>query len=157
MHLVRRTQIAFQILRYLALREGGSASCAAMAKDIAISKVYVQKVANTLIKGKLIKGVRGVGGGLSLARPPAAIPVREVLTILDDASLRANDRETNNPCLSDALDQAQRKFLQILNDHTLADLFMDRLKSRTAPGTPDGRTPKQARKRTGLPAHAVAK
>ncbi len=133
MLLTRRTHIAFQILRYLAFRgEGASASSVELARDLAISKVYIQKIANLLIRGKLIKGVRGVGGGLSLARPATEIPIGMVLTVVDEVGVREANADGENPCLCEALDCAQQKFLDVLNEHTLADLCFGQLKDRRA-------------------------
>ncbi len=56
-------------------------------RDIAdahgIPQHYLEQILVALKKSGIVESVRGAQGGYSLARPPGAIPVEEVLAILD--------------------------------------------------------------------------
>lgn len=47
---------------------------------------YLEQVLNRLKKGRLVKGVRGPGGGYVLARSPESITARDVLAAVEDSS-----------------------------------------------------------------------
>ena len=48
-----------------------------------ISEKYLESIVKTLVKGGILTGVRGKGGGYRLARAPDLIRVGEVLQILE--------------------------------------------------------------------------
>jgi Rrf2 family protein len=49
----------------------------------AISQSYLEQIVIALRSAGLIKSVRGVGGGLTLARPPSSISLLEVFNALE--------------------------------------------------------------------------
>ena len=56
-------------------------------KDIAerqgISKKYLEIIVRDLVRGKLISGVSGKGGGYRLARKPEEYPVGEIIELME--------------------------------------------------------------------------
>jgi Rrf2 family cysteine metabolism transcriptional repressor len=56
-------------------------------RDIAdahgIPQHYLEQILVALKKSGIVESMRGAQGGYSLAKPPAAIPVEEVLAVLD--------------------------------------------------------------------------
>ena len=56
-------------------------------KDIAIrqeiSEKYLESILKTLVKGNILKGVRGKGGGYMLTRPPKDYTVGEIIELTE--------------------------------------------------------------------------
>lgn len=129
MFVVSRTFVAINILRHLATREDGLVSSTDMAKDISIPLPYVRKVANQLIRAGIIKSVRGYSGGLALARPSSAIRLGDVLNVVEETRLGREEVLQEDPLLSDVLDEARSKFLEVLNEHSIADFCSQRGRS----------------------------
>ncbi len=50
-----------------------------------ISKKYLETIVKTLIKGNLIQGASGKGGGYRLSRPPEAYTLAEILECVEDS------------------------------------------------------------------------
>ena len=48
-----------------------------------ISKKYLESIVSTLVKGKLVKGSSGKGGGYILCRPPEEYTVGEILELTE--------------------------------------------------------------------------
>ena len=48
-----------------------------------ISKKYLEIILKTLVQAKLLKGLRGKGGGYTLTRPPEAYTVLEILELAE--------------------------------------------------------------------------
>ena len=71
-------------------------------KDIAerqqVSKKYLEIIVRDLVKGKLVKGASGKGGGYTLCRPPRECSVGEILELtegsLASVACLAKDAET---------------------------------------------------------------
>ena len=68
-----------------------------MADRQGISLKYLEQIMSILVKGKLVEGVHGKGGGYMLTRDPSAYTVGEVLRLTEgDLNLV--------PCLEDGAD-----------------------------------------------------
>lgn len=67
-----------------------------------ISEKYLESILRVLVKGKILVGVRGKGGGYMLTRRPEEYRVGEILRLTE---------ETLAPvaCLEDGFDKCQRK------------------------------------------------
>lgn len=104
-------------------------------KDIAarqeISEKYLESILKVLVREKLLKGIRGKGGGYQLTRPPADYTVGEILELTEGTLASV-------ACLSDGakpcgrLGQCKtlpmwRRFDEMVHDFffniTLADLI----------------------------------
>ena len=77
----------------------------ALVKDLAtacdIPRAYLAKLVNLLSKRKLVLTQRGVGGGVSLAKPPQQISIFEVCQALDDPVLQPRCMLGNAECTED--------------------------------------------------------
>ena len=62
--------------RYIPLKE--------IARRQEISEKYLEAIIKTLVKAKLLSGVRGKGGGYKLTRPPEQYTVGEVLRLTEE-------------------------------------------------------------------------
>lgn len=109
--------------RYLPLRE--------IAGRQDISEKYLESIVKSLVKGGLLTGLRGKGGGYRLARAPEEITVRQVLLITEGSlSPVACLEEDASPCARMAgcrtremwqgLDQAIRTYLDGVTVASLA-------------------------------------
>ena len=69
MRLTVYTDYSLRLLMYLALKDGGLATIAEVAKGYDISKTHLMKVAHQLGVAGYVTTVRGRQGGLRLAKP----------------------------------------------------------------------------------------
>lgn len=82
MDITRRCDYALRILR-AAYRSGGSyVSVAGISEQEGIPYAFARSIQHDLVKGGLIKTVRGARGGLALSCDPASITLLEVLEVL---------------------------------------------------------------------------
>lgn len=100
MKLATQTDYAVRAVYELALREPGAI---VQTRDIAaaqgLPETYLAKVVQRLVQAGVLHSARGAGGGLSLARPPAAITVRDVFEAVDGPlELHRCDSHTRQPC-----------------------------------------------------------
>ncbi len=64
-----------------------------------ISKKYLESILKILVRHKLLKGLRGKGGGYQLTRSPAEYTVGEILTLTENSlSIVSCLMETDTPC-----------------------------------------------------------
>ena len=129
MRLTRYTDYALRTLIYVGLREPRQSSIAEIARAYAISESHLTKVVHQLGRLGLIRTIRGRGGGLRLAKPPAEIVVGAVVRATEDdlalvECFAAGACVITAPCrLRRALGEALAAFLAVLDRYTLADLL----------------------------------
>lgn len=128
MQLTTQTDYALRTLMYLASRTG-RAKVADVAELFAISTHHVAKVVNQLSRYGYIRSVRGLGGGIELARRPAEIRLGEVVERFEGNLHLLDCIDTENVCaiqsfckLKGVLAEAERVQLEYLNNVTLADV-----------------------------------
>jgi Rrf2 family protein len=81
--LTRTTETGIQVLLYLAMRRRREpASPRAMARALGQSPTYLSKVTGQLVRSGILAGHKGVKGGVTLARPPAALRLLDVVEAL---------------------------------------------------------------------------
>ncbi|MDP4001948.1 Rrf2 family transcriptional regulator [Methylobacterium sp. NEAU K] len=129
MRLTRYTDYALRTLIYVGLHEPGQSSIAEIARAYGISENHLTKVVHQLGRLGLIRTIRGRGGGLRLAKPPAEIVIGAVVRQTEDdlALVECFDNGAcaiTAPCrLRRALGEALAAFLAVLDSYTLADLI----------------------------------
>ncbi len=62
---------------------GKAVSAGEVARTFNISEAHVAKVLQQLVRGRLVRGTRGVGGGYQLAGDPAQISMLDVVECID--------------------------------------------------------------------------
>jgi FeS assembly SUF system regulator len=62
---------------------GGRISAAELAREAGLPQPTVQKLVSLLVRARLLRTVRGAGGGLQLARPAAAITLAEIIEAVE--------------------------------------------------------------------------
>ncbi len=84
MMISTRGRYALRILADLAENEnGGTVTLREAADRQEISEKYLESIVKDLVRGRLVEGTRGKGGGYRLARPAEEIGVLEVIRLTD--------------------------------------------------------------------------
>ncbi|MBB2202094.1 RrF2 family transcriptional regulator [Gluconacetobacter tumulisoli] len=152
MRLTLHTDYALRTLIYLGLRADRRTAIHEIAAAYRISENHLVKIVHKLGRGGFIETIRGRGGGLMLARPPAQIRIGDVVRHTeDDMALvgcmqqgRDDDMRAcvlANACrLQGLFGDALAAFMAVLDRQTLADLLTERertrLQARLAPDHP---------------------
>lgn len=140
MRLTSFTDYSLRVLTYLGLQEDKLTTIREISDTYRLSENHLMKIIHTLGKLGYIETVRGRGGGMKLAEKPAQINLGRVVrqmepdfAIVDcfDAQ-RRHDCVINPACrLQQVLEQAMQAFLDVLDNHTLADLLRNPKKLRS--------------------------
>jgi Rrf2 family nitric oxide-sensitive transcriptional repressor len=150
MRLTKSTSHAMRILIDCARSDGRLVKVAELSERLQITPQNVFKIVNLLARAHLIEALRGRNGGVRLARPASTIRIGDVVRatevthveIEDDAAGRKPKRSHG---VNQILDHALGAFIEVLDQHTLADMASGQ----------QAETPPPRRKTTNRPA-AVA-
>ncbi|HVB99277.1 MAG TPA: Rrf2 family transcriptional regulator [Candidatus Dormibacteraeota bacterium] len=129
MRLTQFTDFGMRALVILADREGEVMSTAAIAESLDVSVHHMAKVLQALGAAGFVRSLRGKQGGVTLARPAAAIRVGAVVRALEaDQPLVECCRSDGGACvltpacrLRSIFIAAEQAFLAHLDRVTLAD------------------------------------
>ena len=128
MRLTTQTDFALRTLMYLTARSG-RATVAQVAQLYGISTHHVAKVVNLLGRHGYVRNVRGIGGGIELAKLPEEIWLGDVVESFEGNMHLLECVDTENVCaiesfckLKRVLAEAERIQLEYLNSVTLADV-----------------------------------
>lgn len=131
MRLTLLSDYALRALLYAAAAEGRLVTIEETARAYGISRAHLMKVVNILTRAGHVQGVRGRGGGFTLARPPAEICLGAVVRATEPDFALVECFTPGNACtitracrLPPILNQAIAAFLAVLDRHTLADLLL---------------------------------
>jgi len=130
MRLTLHTDYALRLLMLLAAEPGELRTIAGVAQRHGISRHQLVKVTQVLVHAGILRGQRGRGGGLALARPPAQIGLGDVLRATEeDFALADCFQGEGAGCLiagacglQSPLAEALKAFLDTLDRYSLADL-----------------------------------
>jgi Rrf2 family nitric oxide-sensitive transcriptional repressor len=130
MRLTTFTDYGLRVLIYVAANPNRRTTIAEIASAFGISENHLTKTVHRLGQAGFLANVRGRGGGIELARPPAAINVGAAVRALEPAALPAEcfDRASNTCAITPhcrlrgVLAEAVRAFDAVLSKYTLADL-----------------------------------
>ncbi len=133
MQLTTYTDYGLRVLIYLACTEDG-ATVAEIAKQYGISRNHLVKVVHRLSQLGYILTERGRFGGIRLANSPEDISLGRVVRDLESTraivecfSPKSNTCPIAPVCgLKGVLIQAEAAFQHVLDEHTLADVIVDR-------------------------------
>ena len=133
MRLTYFTDYSLRVLIYTATAPDGRATIGEIAHAFQISENHLTKVVHFLGKEGLLQNVRGRGGGLRLAVPPAEINVGDVVRKTESDDVPAECFGPDNHCtltgrckLEGVLAEAIDAFHAVLARYTLADLVKNR-------------------------------
>ena len=131
MRLTKVSDYSLRVLIYLAVHTDRPVSIGEMSRAYGVSSHVLVKAVQLLIEDGSVTSVRGRHGGLRLDKAPGQINVgalvRRAETSWDVVECFNGDTNTcpiEPACgLKGALKRAQRAFLAVLDEHTLADLL----------------------------------
>ena len=133
MQLTRFTDFAFRVLMYAEASENELVTIDEITRAYGISRAHLMKVVNALTKAGILTAVRGRSGGVRLARPASEISLGEVVRLTEPDFALVECFKPNSPCvitpsckLNRVLDRSFKKFLNDLDQHSLADIAIDR-------------------------------
>jgi Rrf2 family nitric oxide-sensitive transcriptional repressor len=128
MRLALLTDYALRTLIYL-VGKPGRANIQEVADFYRISPHHVAKVVHRLGRLGYVRSIRGVGGGIEMARPPQDIRVGEVLLAFEGNMHLLECVGTPKVCviqprcrLREVLAEAERRQLAYLNEVLLSDI-----------------------------------
>jgi Rrf2 family transcriptional regulator, nitric oxide-sensitive transcriptional repressor len=143
MRLTTLSDYALRVLMYAAASGDKLLTIEETARTYKISRAHLMKVVNILVRSGFLRGVRGRSGGFTLARPPEAIIVGDVVRATEPDFALVECFGTGNQCivtgcckLPIVLNEALNSFIATLDRYTVADLMLERS---------DFYTPKRAR------------
>lgn len=130
MRVTLHTDYALRVLMLLAAEPDELHTIEEISTRYAISRNHLMKVAQTLVQGGFVEGLRGRSGGLRLRRKPRDINLGAVVRTTEDGFdlVECFDRERNSCVISPVcglkgpLEEALAAFLRVLDRYTLADL-----------------------------------
>lgn len=142
MHLSQFADYTLRILIFLASRGDELTTARSVAESYGISFHHVAKAAQFLTREGFVVAARGRGGGLRLARRPEEICLGEVLrkaergtALVECMSQQSNHCAITGVCyLAGALNDAQERFYQAMDEKTLADVTPNKPELRVALG-----------------------
>ena len=129
MQLTIFTDYGLRSLMYLAVNEGRLSNVREIAEHYDISRNHLVKVVHRLAQLKYITSSKGKGGGIRLTHRPDTLLLGELVRALEPNMdlVECFNRQTNkcrvvHGCtLKHFLADANKAFLDSLNQHTLAD------------------------------------
>lgn len=130
MEITRQADYAVRSMVHLAeLRLDRRVSTAAISEAEGIPLPFLTKVISRLATAGLVTTSRGMGGGVSLARPPEEVTLLQVVEavdgpiVLNHCLLRSGTCEREPVCAAhDVWDEIQSKLLEELSSVTMKDL-----------------------------------
>lgn len=126
MRLTQFTDFALRTLMYLGLNGNRLSSIHEIAQTYGVSENHLTKVVHQLGQKGFIDTIRGRGGGVRLARPPAEIVVGDVVrhTEEDMALIACGCCRLTGDCgCQRVIEEAMEAFLRVLDRYTLDDVI----------------------------------
>ena len=131
MQLTLYTDYSLRVLIYLGLNPSRLTTITDIAQSYGISRNHLVKVVHNLATQGFIQTSRGRGGGILLARPASEINIGDVVrhTEVNFHLVECFDLERNTcpiaaACfLKSALYEAQKAFIAVLDNYTLASVL----------------------------------
>ena len=140
MRLTAYTDYSLRVLIYLGLRGERLSTISELSETYGLSANHLMKIIHNLGKLGYIETVRGRGGGMKLAGAPEEINLGQVVRQMepDFAIAECLDPERRADCvitpacrLQLVLGKAVEAFLDVLDNHTLANLLQNRTRLRS--------------------------
>lgn len=133
MRLTTMTDYAMRLLMYVSHQPDRLCTISEIATAYDISEAHLMKITHQLGLAGFIETVRGKGGGMRLAVPPAVINLGTVVRSVEPDFALVECFAENNRCalttgcrLAGIVANARDAFLAQLDRHTLADLVSPR-------------------------------
>lgn len=132
MKITTRGRYAVMALVSLAgASRGNPVSLRDISQQENISELYLQQLFARLRRRKLVKSVRGPGGGFILARHPSQISIGEIIRSAEGKESRVGCRKSGRKCgmiercrTQNMWDTLEERIDQFLDSITVEDLFL---------------------------------
>lgn len=133
LRLSKKADYALMAMKHLAVRQD-AASCSAreISESYEIPLELLAKVLQQLAKSKLLVSVQGTRGGYRLGRPPATIPVADVIQAVDGPLTVTACADDDHNCdqyskcsIRDPLWKIRGRILEALTTVSVADLTVE--------------------------------
>ncbi|HEV7925560.1 MAG TPA: Rrf2 family transcriptional regulator [Verrucomicrobiae bacterium] len=136
MQITRAGEYGVMGLMHLARRRPGQRTMIdEVSREQKISKSFLAKIFQSLVKAGLVRSIRGAGGGFALARNPAQIPVLDIIEAVEGRILFQRCKMARPDCehvggcaLCGLFERAQDGLKDALTRTTLADLIQQQEK-----------------------------
>ena len=127
MRLTKSTSHAIRILLECASADDRLVKVAVLSARLDITQQNIFKIVNLLAKAGLLEAVRGRNGGVRLARPAGEIRIGDVVRASEVTRVEIEDDEDRRTPgrghgVNQILDDALGAFIDVLDQHTLADM-----------------------------------
>ncbi len=129
MKLSLQTDYSLRTLMYLATRKT-RVTIDEITEFFQISRPHVAKVVNHLARHGYIRSIRGIGGGLELAKEPALVSIGEIVALVEGTTHLLDCISIDDVCviqqhcrLKNVLAKAEQVQLDYLGSVTLADVL----------------------------------
>lgn len=123
MRLTKPTKNAVTALIHLARNPDETISVPALAEACGITGETAFKLVPLLVREGFAETDRGRSGGVRIARPAETISIGEIVRALEKAPVETDSQGTGRaPQFSSIMDEAYGGFLEILDQHSIADL-----------------------------------
>jgi len=125
------TDYSLRLLIYAAAKPDDRVTIDEVADWFGISRAHVKKVVLALARGGFLHSTKGRNGGFTVARPPEAINLADVVIATEpdfglfECYLSGNECRISRPCrLPNVANEALEAFLAVLGKYTLADAMV---------------------------------
>ncbi len=127
MRLTKSTSHAIRILIDCARADDRLVKVAELSQRLQITQQNAFKIVNLLARAGLIEAMRGRNGGVRLARPARNIRIGDVVRATEVTHVEIEDgsagrRPRRDHGVNQILDDALGAFIDVLDQHTLADM-----------------------------------
>ncbi|MFT3664844.1 RrF2 family transcriptional regulator [Piscinibacter sp.] len=130
MRLTAMTDYSLRLLMHVGQHGGRLCTIAEIAQVYGISEAHLMKITHQLALAGFLETLRGRGGGMRLARPPAEIGIGDVVRAMEPDFAMVECFATGNACtlsgqcrLTGVLHGSLMAFMENLDRYTLADLI----------------------------------
>ncbi len=130
MRVTRYTDYSLRVLMFLGMTDERRCTIREISDAFDISRNHLMKVVQQLVSEGYVDSVRGVGGGLRLAKSPDRVRIGQVVRAMEPDMGLVECMRPGNACviteacrLRGMLTRARQQFLDSLDQHTLAELI----------------------------------
>lgn len=133
MQLTLFSDYSLRMLMYLGMRRGEVVPIIEISDAFGVSRHYMLKVMNELVRLDYVEAVRGRGGGVRLLKRPRDVRIGKLIrrtepdrSVLECISDPGTDCPIVPACrLRDVIAEAQTQFYGVLDQYTLDDLISE--------------------------------
>ncbi len=131
MKLSKQTSDAVNILIYCKQSDGELVKIGHIAEELELTKQMALKLSNRLSRAELLATFRGPKGGVQLSELAKTLPLGKIVRRLE-AVLHGSENGLQANPFDVYFDEAFEAFLDVLDQHTLADLATSKAKEAKA-------------------------